>query len=83
MKYKYQKCIDRIVIEPNKWVYKDGNPQQLSIYLKWSKSLNTFRYVPRYSEIKSMISGLKCIYGKEQVEKELNISLGDDKNDNK
>lgn len=74
----YQKCIDRIVLENNQWVSKGGNDKQVSIYFKWSKPTNEFRYCPRYSELKSVIKKLVVLYGIDKVENELNIKLGSD-----
>ena len=75
MNSEHQKCVASIQVEPNQWVQKGGNPIQLSVYLKWSKPVATFRYVPRYSEIRSMIGGLVQIYGEEEVKKEIGVIL--------
>ena len=77
MKCKYQKCVASIQVEPNQWVHKGGNPIQLSVYLKWYKPVTTFRYVPRYSEIRSMINGLIQIYGEEEVKQEIGVVLNE------
>lgn len=67
----YQRCISRIVIEPNQWKDKGGMPYQVSLYF----SIPIFRYVPRFSEIRKVIDLLVELYGKEHVEKSLNIKI--------
>jgi len=62
----YQKCVEKIVVEPNRWVNKGGNDLQLSIYF----SPRVFRYCPKFSEIQVMIDGLVKIYGFEYVNQE-------------
>ncbi len=69
----YQRCISRIVIEPNQWTDKGGSPYQVSIYF----NLPVYRYVPRFSEIRKVIDLLVELYGREHVEESLNIKIKD------
>ena len=71
MNKEYQKCVKSIVIEPNQWTDKGGNPYQVSIYFK----PRVYRYVPRFSEIRAVIIRLISLYGKEYVEKELGMEV--------
>jgi hypothetical protein len=70
-----QKCVEKIVIEPNQWTYKGGNDLQVSIYFKWNKPVTKFRYCPKSEEIRRVILFLSRIYGKEYVEKEIGIKI--------
>lgn len=69
---KYQKCVEKIVVEENQWKHKGGNEIQLSVYFK----PHIFRYCPKYVEIRAMIDGCIEIYGVEEVEKKLNLIIG-------
>ena len=68
---EYQKCVKRIVIEENQWKDRGGNPYQVSIYFE----PRVFRYCPRFSEIRAVILKLIELYGKEYVEKELDMEV--------
>jgi len=67
----YQKCVKHIVIEPNQWTDKGGNPYQVSIYFE----PRVYRYCPRYSELRAVIIRLIALYGKEQVCNELGMDI--------
>ena len=71
MSDNYQKCVRKIVIEENQWKYKGGSPKQVSIYFE----PRVFRYCPRFSELRAVISLLIELYGKEYVEKEMGMEL--------
>jgi len=71
MRKEYQKCIERIVIEPNQWADRGGNPYQVSIYFK----PKVFRYCPRFSELRAILLRLISLYGGEYVNKMMGMEI--------
>jgi len=72
---KFQKCVKAVSTERG-W----GRSRLLPIVfidLQWREKRNGFHYAPRYSEIREWLNVMVRVMGKEEVEKELLIKLGD------
>lgn len=75
MNKSFQKCVKGIFSE-NGWGRKRLLPI-VFIKLEWKEKRKTFHYAPRYSEIMAWLKLMINVMGKKEVEKELNIKLGD------
>ena len=67
----YQKCVKRIVTEPNQWCNKGGNEWQVSIYF----NPPVFRYCPRFSELRAVLIRLIDLYGIDYVNKSMGMEI--------
>lgn len=73
--HQYQKCVEKIVIDKWNTDYTGGLPKSVAIYFVWNKKTTSFRWKPKWIELKDIILKLTELCGKEEVEKKLKIKI--------
>ena len=75
MNQSFQKCVKGVYVEKG-WKGKRPLPI-VYIELIWKSLRKNFHYAPRYYEVKQWLQVMIFVMGKDEVEKELDIKLGE------